>query len=168
MEVKAKIIDILTRARDKIVQKIDSQGIRASGRTQESLKVEDRGESIVLVQEADEKSAPFETLQFGRPGGSVPMGFAGIIRQWIIDKGIQTDPIPYKRAATARWQPKYTADERGLMAAAGAIAEKIRKVGTDRNASPNMNVYTEPINGAVDELAEMLMDLIVTEVKVRR
>jgi hypothetical protein len=166
MEVKAKIIDILTRARDEIVQNIDNQGIRASGRTQESLQVEDRGESIVLVE--DGTGAPFETLQFGRPGGRVPMGFAGIIRQWIIDKGIQTDPIPYKRAATARWQPKYTADERGLMAAAGAIAEKIRKVGTDRNASPNMNVYTEPINGAVDELAEMLMDLIVTEVKVRR
>jgi hypothetical protein len=166
MEVKSKIIEILTRTRDEIIQNIDSQGIRASGRTQESLKVEDRGESIVLVE--DGGGAPFETLQFGRPGGRVPMGFAAIIRQWIIDKGIQTNPIPYKRAATDRWQPKYTAEERGLMAAAGAIAEKIRKVGTDRNANPNLNVYTEPINGAVDELAEMLMDLIVTEVKVRR
>jgi hypothetical protein len=93
------------------------------------------------------------------------MGFAGIIRQWIIDKGIQTDPIPYKRAATARWQPKYTADERGLMAAAGAIAEKIRKVGTDRNASPNLNVYTKAVDKAIDEINKMIIKSITSDIR---
>lgn len=165
MDLRQQIIQILTDTKDKIISNIDTQGIRASGRTQESLKVEDRGENLVLIQAATDKAAPFETLQYGRPGGKVPMGFASIIRQWIIDKGIQTQPIPYKRQPSARWQPKYTPEIRGQMAAAGAIVDKIRRIGTNRHAAPNENVYSQAISEAIEKIEKMFVESVKSEIR---
>ena len=163
MDLKTEILQILTEAKDEIISNIDSQGIRASGRTQKSLKVEDRGEHLVLVQ--DSTGAPFETLQYGREGGKVPMGFQSIIKQWIIDKGITTNPIDYKRIPSARWQPKYTPAERGLLAAAGAIAEKIKKSGTDRFTQPNEEVYSGVLNKTIDRLEKLFVGKITSEIR---
>ena len=163
MDIRSEITKILTEAKDQIISNIDTEGIRASGRTQESLRVEDRGEHLVLVQGTG--GAPFETLQYGRDGGKVPSGFNAIIRQWIIDKGISTEPIPYKRIPSAKWQPKYTPQERGLMAASGAIAQKIRKSGTDRFTQPNEKVYSEPINEAISKLKELFVKSVISEVR---
>lgn len=165
MDLKKEIISILNETKEKIISNIDSQGIKASGRTQKSLKVEDRGEHLVLIQEATDKAAPFTTLQYGRPGGNVPRGFAAIIRQWIIDKGIQTQPIPYVRTPSERWQPKYTPEIRGQMAAAGAIAEKIAKIGTDRHKTPNENVYSAAINEAIEKIEKMFVQSIKSEIR---
>ena len=163
MDIKTQILKILTEAKDRIISNIDSEGIRASGRTQKSLNVEDRGEHLVLVE--DGSGAPFETLQYGREGGRVPKGFAKIIEQWIIDKGIATAPIPYKRKPSEKWQPKYTPDIRGRMAAAGAIADKIRSVGTDRFTQPNENVYTKPIEEAIEKIENFFIESIKSEVR---
>lgn len=163
MDIKTQILKILTEAKDKIVSNIDSEGIRASGRTQNSLKVEDRGEHLVLVENGN--GAPFETLQYGREGGRVPKGFAKIIEQWIVDKGITTAPIQYKRKPSEKWQPKYTSDIRGRMAAAGAIAYKIRSVGTDRFTQPNENVYTQTIDEAINKIEKFFIESIKSEVR---
>ena len=163
MDIRNEIIQILTETKDRIISNIDTEGIRASGRTQASLRVEDRGEHFVLVQGSG--GAPFETLQYGRGGGRVPMGFQSIIRQWIIDKGISTQPIPYKRNPSAKWQPKYTPAERGLMSASGAIAEKIRKRGTDRFSNPNENVYSQPINEAIEKLTALFVKSVTSEIR---
>ena len=163
MDIRNEILQILTETKDQIISNIDTEGIRASGRTQESLRVEDRGEHFVLVQGSG--GAPFETLQYGRGGGRVPLGFQSIIRQWIIDKGISTTDIPYKRNPSAKWQPKYTPQERGLLAAAGAIAEKIRKSGTDRFTQPNENVYSQPINDAIERLTALFVKSVTSEIR---
>ena len=163
MDLKSEILQILTEAKDEIISNIDSQGIRASGRTQKSLKVEDRGEHLVLMQ--DSTGAPFETLQYGREGGKVPMGFQSIIKQWIIDKGITTNPIDYKRVPSARWQPKYTPAERGLMAAAGAIAHNIKENGTKRFREPNENVYSGVLTRTIDRLEKLFVGKITSEIR---
>jgi hypothetical protein len=163
MDLRQEIIIALTEAKDQIISNIDTEGIRASGRTQESLRVEDRGEHLVLVQGTG--GAPFETLQYGREGGKVPYGFRSIIRQWILDKGISTTDIPYTRKPSANWQPKYTPQERGLMSAAGAIAEKIRKSGTDRFTQPNENVYTPVLNELIEKIEKIMLTKITSEIR---
>ena len=140
-----------------------SEGVTVTGHTAGSLAVEDRGEHLVLVQKPE--GAPIETTQFGREGGKVPFGFRQIIKQWIIDKKIQTKDIPYIRKPSERWQPMYTPQERGLAAAAGAIAHKIAKVGTERFSNPNTNIYTEPIDKAIDKISNFLLTEITTNIR---
>ena len=161
MNLRQNIIDILTETRDAIVNNIDSQGIRASGRTQQSLKVEDRGEKIVLYQEAGGNSAPFETLQFGREGGKIPAGFAAIILQWMKDKGITADAIPYKSTKGG----KYTPLERGMMRRAYMISRKIAREGTLRYQQPNTNVYTEPIEQAIKRINNIFSDRVISNIR---
>ena len=99
-----KVLKAVQKCRDKISQNIDTQKIKASGRTQASLKVEKRGDNVVMVDKGE--GAPFETLKYGRPGGAVPKGFQSIILQWMEDKGIKADPIAYLRQPSAKWKPK--------------------------------------------------------------
>ena len=166
MDFKAEIIRVLEDAKVEIVANIDTQKVKASGRTQKSLAVEDRGESVVLVQLPHERTAPFTTLQFGREAGKVPMGFAKIIEQWIIDKKIQVEPIPYIRKPSDKWKPKYTPVQRGLMQRAGAIANKIATKGTQRHTNPNMEIYTQPLTKTIGRISKLAGDLVVAEIKI--
>ena len=165
MEFVSDIMKILDAARVKIVNNMESEGITTTGKTAKSLKVEDRKTSIVLLQ--DGTGAPLETTQFGRPAGKVPYQFYKIIRQWILDKGLKFDPLPYKREVSEKWQPKYTPVERGLLARASAIANKIRLEGTLRNAQPNYNVYTEALKTAVKEINILMIAKLQSEIKVK-
>ena len=161
--MRNKILKILDECRAEIVTNMQSEGVTVTGRTSGSLAVEDRGEHLVLLQRPE--GAPLETTQFGREGGKVPAGFRGIIRQWIIDKKIQTKDIPYIRKPSERWQPMYTPQERGVAAAAGAIAHKIAKVGTDRFANPKQNIYTEPIDKAIEKISNFILTEITTNIR---
>ena len=158
-----KVLKAVQKCRDKISQNIDTQKIKASGRTQKSLQVEKRGDNVVMVDKGE--GAPFETLKFGRPGGKVPKGFHAIILQWMADKGIQAPAMPYIRKPSENWQPKYTEQQRGQMKRAGQIAGSIRKSGTKRNKQNNNQVYDEPINELLDELAEIFVNEITINVK---
>lgn len=161
--MRNEILKILDECRAEIVTNMQAEGVTVTGRTSGSLAVEDRGEHLVLIQRPE--GAPIETTQFGREGGKVPFGFRQIIKQWIIDKKIQTKDIPYIRKPSERWQPMYTPQERGLAAAAGAIAHKIAKVGTDRFANPKQNIYTEPIDKAIDKISNFLLIEITTNIR---
>ena len=158
-----KVLKAVQKCRDKISQNIDTQGIKASGRTQKALNAEQRGDHIVMVDSGE--GAPFETLKFGRPGGKVPKGFQAIILQWMEDKGIKAEPIVYLRQPSEKWKPKYTPEQRGQMKRAGAIAATIRKSGTKRNKQNNDKVYDEPINELLNELAEIFVNEITINVK---
>lgn len=158
-----KVLKAVQKCRDKISQNIDTQKIKASGRTQKALQVERRGDNVVMVDNGE--GAPFETLKFGRPGGKVPKGFQDIILQWMEDKGIKAEPIAYLRQPSEKWKPKYTEQQRGQMKLAGAIAATIRKSGTKRNKQNNNQVYDEPINELLDELAEIFVNEITINVK---
>jgi hypothetical protein len=160
-----KVLKAVQKCRDKIVQNIDTQKIKASGKTQESLRAEDRGDHIVLVDAGD--GAPFETLKYGRPSGAVPKGFQSIILQWMEDKGIKAEPIDYIRQSSENWKPKYTPQQRGQMKRAGQIAGSIKKSGTKRNKSNNNKVYDEPINDLLNELAQMAITDITLNFRLK-
>lgn len=115
----------LERIRSNIADNINSKGLRASGKTEKSMRIEmyDEGGRLWGRQY-------FQSLEEGRPAGKVPYNFASIIKQWIRDKGIAVQLVPYKRRASERWQPKYSVEERSLNMAAGAIAHSIATRGT--------------------------------------
>ena len=161
--MRNEILKILDECRAEIETNMQAEGVTVTGRTAGSLAVEDRGEHLVLLQKPE--GAPLETTQFGREGGKVPFGFRQIIKQWIIDKKIQTKDIPYIRKPSERWQPMYTPQERGLAAAAGAIAHKIATIGTERFSNPNTNIYTEPIDKAIDKISNFLLTEITTNIR---
>ena len=161
--MREEIIKILTECKAEIINNMQSEGVTVTGRTAGSLAVEDRGDHLLLLQKPE--GAPLETTQFGRPAGKVPTGFRQIIKQWIVDKKIPTNPIPYIRTPSANWQPMYTPEERGLAAAAGAIAHKIATKGTERFSNPNTNIYTEPIDKAIDKISSFLLTEITTNIR---
>ena len=132
----------------EIRQAIIDNKIRASGRTQASLGFEDTLNHLVIY--GDGSGAPLSTLQWGRPAGKVPSGFNGIIKQWILDKGISVRIVPY---LTDR-PHKYSVEERSLNLAAGAIATMIAKKGTKRHSEPNEIIYTPAINKAIERFKE--------------
>ena len=163
--MREEILKILTECKAEIINNMQSEGVTVTGRTAGSLAVEDRGDHLLLLQKPEPKGAPIETTQFGRPAGKVPTGFRQIIKQWIVDKKIPTQPIPYIRTPSDRWQPMYTPEERGLAAAAGAIAHKIATKGTERFSNPNTNIYTEPIDKAIDKISNFLLTEITTNIR---
>ena len=149
-----KSVDGLPRigqwAVENIRKNIIEQKITASGRTQASAFYRIDGEkSMVIGLQAGDR-APATTLQWGRPAGKVPKNFTDILKQWILDKRITFGSIAYKRNPSRNWKPKYTPQERGLNALAGAIAYNIRTKGTKRHSQPNENVYSPVINEVID------------------
>ena len=127
---------------EEIRKAIIDNKITASGATQRSLNFTDTVYRLVIFREKG--GAPIKTLQYGREGGKVPKGFVGIIAQWIIDKGIKPIQIPYK---TDR-PHKYTVEERSRLMLAGAIAHKIKDVGTDRHRNNRNDIYTPALERA--------------------
>ena len=143
----------------EIRQAIVDNNIRASGRTQLSLTFNDELTHLVIY--SDGSGAPISTLQHGRPAGKVPLGFIGIIKQWILVKGITVRQIPY---LTDR-PHKYTVEERSLNMASGAIANFIRENGTQRFREPRNDIYTPALEKAVERFkqraAAYMKDVII-------
>lgn len=162
--MKDKIRKILEQAKEQIKLNLDVENINASKRTSDSLQVVEYDGGVKLVI-GGEDTAPLSTLEIGRPGGAVPFNFQEIIKQWIIDKGLSTNPIPYVRQPSDRWQPKYTPEERGLNAAAGAIAHKIKKVGTDRHLQPRNDIYSNVVKSTIDILKKEILGFVVETIK---
>ena len=153
--------DLGMKAVEMLRSNILDKGLNASGRTAKSIDFIDEGDRFILY--SDMTGAPISTLQYGREGGKVPYGFVGIIQQWIIDKGINTTSIPYKRQPSAKWQPKYTPEDRGQRAAAGAIAQKIKKEGTERYRNNRDDIYTPVQDFVIDEMKKRTTDLLINE-----
>ena len=118
----------------EIRQAISASGIGASGRTAASLGYRDTGEQLTIY--SDGTGAPIGTLQHGRPGGKVPFGFYGIIRQWAIDKGIS-----------------FSSDKE-LNAFAYFVSKKIAAEGTKRHTEPRDDIYTPALKKAETRFRE--------------
>ena len=85
-EIKGILNEELESLRQRIVENHIQAGQRASGRTIKSLHVVvDDDHGILFGRKA------FGVLETGRGPGKVPKGFYKIIRQWMIDKGIQVE-----------------------------------------------------------------------------
>ena len=114
------VLATLDTVKRRIAESIDAHGLTASGRTADSMHVDETEQGGTLYGRQY-----FQGLQIGRPAGRVPRDFRDIIKQWITDKGLTVQQIPYK---TVR-PHKYTVEERSLDIAAGAISHTIQTEG---------------------------------------
>lgn len=157
-EQKRIISEELHTLKLRIIENMKRNKQVASGRTIQSLAVEVDEWGGRLMG-----SVPvIPTLETGRKAGKIPSGFAGIILQWMQDKGIHADPIPYKRKKGG----KYTPQERGDMSMAGAIARKIASEGSRLHRIGGRNdVYSTEIPKTIAALQQKLMLLLYENVK---
>lgn len=160
MDFKENILNILEKAKNDIVANIQDAGITASGRTEKSLQVIERDGHLLLIK-GEGENAPFESLEEGRPKGSVPKGFNEIILQWIRDKGISAPIIPYK---TNR-PHKYREQERSERMLAGQIAYTIKEKGTERSREHRDDIYTPVLDEAVKSISQIAVDTIIKTIK---
>lgn len=151
----------LTAFMERVRENHRRAGQVASGRTSRSMHVEvDNSEGTVFGRVA------FGTLETGRKGGNVPRNFREVIRQWMRDKGISADPIPYVRKPSEKWQPKYTPQERGDMSLAGAIAHKIQTSGTKLyRDGGRSDIYSNEIPRTTDAIMARVLRLFDVEVE---
>lgn len=142
--VKEIISGHLEHVKNEIANRMAALGRNASGRSVRSLSTEATETHGILWG-----AKSFIVMERGRRGGGVPKGFVGIIRQWIIDKGINVTPIPSKRPSSISPQ------ERGLRSMSGAIAYSIMKRGTRLHRDGRFDdIFTSCINKEMEELAK--------------
>ena len=145
-EFVQNIAQILLQARDEIRANMAAKGINASGRTSSALQVVQRGGKISLIK-AQGENAPFGTLQYGRAGGRVTVGFYEILKQWSRDKGLTFS----------------SETERGTFAY--FLARKIAREGTKRHRSPRTDIYDEPLAKAVDGVRQEARKHVIDGIK---
>lgn len=143
------VMECLERVKNRISSNIDTTGTRASGRTQESMWIEQTTTGGRLWGRKY-----FQSVELGRPAGRVPFNFVGIIKQWIIDKGLSIRQIPYK---SEKRKHKYSVEEHSLNMAAGAIAHTIETTGTRLyKEGGRRDIYSEVISEEVAQLRKQL------------
>lgn len=120
---------------------MSSEGVNASGRTSKSLRVEDRGNSLVLVIGGDEsaygRTAPLETLEIGSRPGLRGSWFKSVIYNWTIDKGMAFESDSH------RW------------AVSTIIARNIEERGTKRHSN-HIDIYTSVLSKTMDGLRSLI------------
>lgn len=134
-------------------------GQKASGRTAKSIRMEVAPTSGLIHAEVVGRPY-FATLETGNKpwhDKEVKPWFVGTIRQWMRDKGIKAQPIPYIRKPSERWQPKYTPEERGEMSLAWAISKNIVEHGTElyRNGGRN-DIYSKEVQSTTEKILSRL------------
>lgn len=159
--IKKTIVVSLDWLQSRIIENHIAANQKASGRTIRSLMIEETDSGARL-----KGRSYFSTLETGRKEGKVPRKFQEIIQQWIIDKGIPVTPIPYKRQPSDKWQPKYTAEQRGLMSFASAIAHNIATEGTSLyRQGGNKDIFTEPTQESIQQIRKKLTGIFKTEIE---
>jgi len=154
-EVRGYIRECLEAVSERIKRNIDEKGRTASGATAASL-----GISVGNLGGTLYGSRSFLAIQRGRKGGKVPRGFVGIIRQWIIDKGISVRPVPVKRKS------KYGDEERAQLSAARAIAYSIMKNGTSLYRRGGYDdIYDTAIAEETEKLRPKLLDVFYITIR---
>lgn len=135
-------VDILEKAKQEIQLRMVAEDINASGRSSDSLVVE-QYDGGVRLKYGNADTAPLATLEVGRPGGNVPRGFTDILAQWSRDKGIPFDT------------------ERQRQTFSYLLGRRIAREGTLRNKQP-VDVYTSIILDTVDFVkAEVVKSLTI-------
>lgn len=130
----------MVQLRDEIREAIANKGLRASGRTQDSLRVYTDKNTIIL-----EGRAFFSALQYGSSAWTGKTGiscsfqqFRQIIYDWATDKGLNFGQA------------------KEFDKAVGAIAMRIIKSGTRLHRSgQRLDVYDTLINEAILDMSEM-------------
>lgn len=145
-DLSKQIATILLRTRDEIRANMSAKGINASGRTSAALKVRET-ESGVQLYKAAGNNAPFSTLQYGRDGGRVPRGFYQILKDWSRAKGIAFS------------------SEKERNTFAYFLARKIALEGTKRHRHPRTDIYTPPLDTAVERIRDAASEYVFGQLK---
>lgn len=162
--ITALLAERLNRLREQIIANIDTAGEKASGATQQSLRVDITDMTGTLYGRAY-----FATVETGRRPGKMPP--VQTIKDWIAAKGLHVDPVEYKRQPSDRWQPKYTAEERGINRMAWSIAYKIGREGSRLyRDGGRTDIYTRPMEETIEEIRLELAGLYrsAVEADIRR
>ena len=135
---------LLDAAKDDIQARMAAEDINASGRTSRSFRVERYDGGIRLVMGGtDERTAPLETLEVGRPAGNVPGGFrmtkAGVLDVSNTFKAILVEWAKAKGIADFGWGK------------ATIVGRRIAAEGTLRHTNP-VNVYSQAVLDAEDKI----------------
>lgn len=153
-ELKQEIIRILDETRERIRANMQAQKINASGRTSASIRIQTDEKTYWALMggtNGEHKlrenpeiygsdTAPIPTLEVGRKGGRVPVGFYYILKEWSRDKGLTF------------------ANEQERSTFAYFLARKIAREGTKRAQVP-ASVYSEPARTAADELRVVVSEM---------
>ena len=151
-DVRSAIVQSLTNAQSSIRANMESQHVNASGRTSKSLRVEDRGDRIVLVIGGSQfgRTAPLETLEIGSKPAPRGDWFKSVIFQWTKDKGLSFENESH------RW------------AVSTIIARNIEEFGTERHRNP-INVYTSVVEQTKRDIQSLIYgdfrEMIRTQIK---
>lgn len=151
-DVRQAIVQSLTNAQSSIRANMEAEHVNASGRTSKSLRVEDRGNSIVLVIGGSQfgRTAPLETLEIGSKPAPRGDWFKSVIFQWTKDKGMSFENESH------RW------------AVSTIIARNIEEFGTERHRNP-INVYTSVVEQTKRDIQSLIYgdfrEMIRTQIK---
>lgn len=149
-DLRADILQELTRTRDVIRANMQSQKVNATGRTSASLRVVNGETNLRLIAGNSEthdlqtpygnvqvwNTAPWASVEIGQKPSAYPKGFYYIIKQWSRDKGIQFN----------------TESERSTFAY--FAARKIVREGTERYHVP-IDVYSTATAQAVMNIIDI-------------
>lgn len=149
LSVAQILSDELGSLRAAIINNIRATGEWASGKTAASMQVFVTDTSGELVGRR-----AFGTLETGRKAGRVPRNMREIIYEWMKAKGIHGEPMPYVRKGPHKYG---SAQERGDMTMASAIAHTIRMMGTVLYRKGGRNdIYSQAIPETVARIQQRL------------
>ena len=139
-EIKGILIEELDSLRQRIIENHIRAGQRASGRTIKSLHVVvDDNHGFLFGRQA------FGVLETGRRPGKVPKGFYKIIRQWMMDKGIQVE------------KPK---------SFAYLVARKIAREGTELDRTgKHEDIYSKDIELTIQNIMNRVFGIFSKDVQ---
>ena len=139
-EIKGILSEELDSLRQRIIENHIRAGQRASGRTIKSLHVVvDDNHGFLFGRQA------FGVLETGRRPGKVPKGFYKIIRQWMMDKGIQVE------------KPK---------SFAYLVARKIAREGTELyRTGKHGDIYSEDIERTIQNVMNRVFGIFSKDVQ---
>lgn len=138
----SRIEMILDECRIEIQRNMEDFDINASMRTSNSFKVEKYEGGVRLVSRGD-NIAPFASVEQGNPPTWLP---ASVLRQWVIEKGIEFN----------------NEEEREVFVR--SLQYKIGFEGTERHRNPNFNVTTPPVVDAVEKLKKEVTLSVMAEI----
>lgn len=152
-DIPALLAGRLNELREKIIANIDTAGEKASGQTQQSMRVDITDLTGTLYGRAY-----FATVETGRGPGKMPP--VQTIKDWIEAKGLHVEPMEYKRQPSERWQPKYTPEERAINRLAWGIAYRIGREGSRLYRDGGRDdIYSRPVEETVETLRLDLADI---------
>ena len=141
-EHRVIVLEELAKLRAAIISNHLAAGQKASGKTIESLKIEQDGDKVILYGRQ-----AFGTLETGRKPGNGPGNFREILYQWSIDKGISFEK-DYQRKSFAY-----------------LLAKKIEREGTKLYREGGRNdIYSQLIPETIEAIANRIGILFEKEI----